>query len=228
MIACLGIDTATSRGSVALAADGIPPIIRLLEKPAGHAQDLLAAIDRLLGEAGMNLEGVRGIGVAAGPGSFTGLRVGMATAKGIAFARNIPLEGISSLEAMARAVAPRLSQPTCQLAVAIPAGRGEVYGTLFDVEGGHVRRVHPDRLWAPQAFLESLPDQSVVAGESLNAMAREIHGDRLRPAGDLPPLAGAIAAWAATALPPGGAYRPGRLVPNYVRPSDVEVARRHD
>jgi tRNA threonylcarbamoyladenosine biosynthesis protein TsaB len=222
--ACLGIETATGRGSVALARDDGEPLVRLLEEKGGHARDLVPAIETLLAEARLHTSDLRGVGVACGPGSFTGVRVGMATAKGLAYALNIAVVGLSTLEALARAAAPLAPEGAAILAPVLPAGRGEVYSALFDLKGRAVERRTRDLAWRPEVLLAELPEEAIlVDGEALTAVAG---GARERRSIESPPLAAAIALWAAATIPPGGGFRPGGLAPNYVRPSDAEAARR--
>ncbi|HZM69548.1 MAG TPA: tRNA (adenosine(37)-N6)-threonylcarbamoyltransferase complex dimerization subunit type 1 TsaB [Candidatus Cryosericum sp.] len=223
--ACLGIDTATGRGSVALARDDGEPLLRLLEEKGGHARDLVPAIESVLAEARLGTSDLRGLGVASGPGSFTGVRVGMATAKGLAYALDIAVVGLSTLEALARAAAPLAPQGSAILAPVLPAGRGEVYSALFDLRGHEVARRTQDLAWRPEVLLASLPEEAIlVDGEALTAVAG---GSRERRSIESPPLAATIALWAAATIPPGTRFRPGGLTPNYVRPSDAEAARHH-
>jgi tRNA threonylcarbamoyladenosine biosynthesis protein TsaB len=222
--ACVGIDTATGRGSVALVRDDSEPLVRLLEEKGGHARDLVPAIESLLAESRLDTSDLRGVGVASGPGSFTGVRVGMATAKGLAYALDIPVVGLSTLEALARAAAPLASGGTAVLAPVLPAGRGEIYSALFDLKGQAVERRTQDLAWRPEILLASLPEEAIlVDGEALTAA---VGGARKRRSIESPPLAATIALWAASTIPPGAGFRPGSLAPNYVRPSDAEAARR--
>ena len=224
---CLGIDTATSRGSVALAQTGEVLAAAALREPGAHAREVLKEIEGLLASRGSGPAALNGIAVAAGPGSFTGLRVGMATAKGLAYALNIPLAGISTLEAMARAA--RSGEPGGPgvLCVAIEAGRGEVYAALFRFESGTPARAWPDRSCRPADLAAALPADCMLVGDGAGAVveAGRAAGRSLRST-DCPLLAPAIALWALQALRPGETYRPGTLTPNYIRPSDAEAARR--
>jgi len=97
----LAIESSTERLSVALLRG--EEILRLHEDPGSrrHAAALLPAIDRMLVDAGIDLDGIDAIGVSIGPGSFTSLRIGLATVKGLAFGRPLPTVGVSTLEAMA-------------------------------------------------------------------------------------------------------------------------------
>src|SRR3989442_5571948 len=126
LMTVLGIDTATSRGSVALARPGeVLAAVPLLERGA-HARDLLLRIDGLLQKTGLRPSDLHGLAVTVGPGSFTGVRIGLSTAKGFAYSLGIGLAGLSTLEALARAAAPvrGAAQPPLVCAT-IEAGRRE-------------------------------------------------------------------------------------------------------
>jgi tRNA threonylcarbamoyladenosine biosynthesis protein TsaB len=221
MVLC--IDTATRRGSIALAAAG-GIIASELPEPGAHARDLLARIDTLIGQLGGGREDLAGIVVVVGPGSFTGVRVGMATAKGIGYSLDIPVVGISTLEAMAMASVPVLAPSVGQVCPAIEAGRGEVYASLFAVNGGRVERRGPDRAWKPGDLAAELPHGAVLIGDGAPLVNAAAGGGYA--AIESPALAPAMAAAASRLIPPGGRYAAGGLGPNYVRPSDAEAARR--
>ncbi|HMK37974.1 MAG TPA: tRNA (adenosine(37)-N6)-threonylcarbamoyltransferase complex dimerization subunit type 1 TsaB, partial [Bacteroidota bacterium] len=128
----LGIETATSVCAVALVRDGEVVGESLLDEGRVHAERLMGQIVAVLGPAGA--ESLGGIAVSIGPGSFTGLRIGVSVAKGIAFARGIPLAGVPTLGALAlhAAVTDRLQRGT-RLLAALDARRDEVYCQLFEV-----------------------------------------------------------------------------------------------
>jgi len=106
----LGLDTATADTAVALWAPGGPEVERRDEPPLGarpaHAGKLLLLVEEALDAAGASWDDIERIAVGVGPGSFTGLRIGIATARGLAQARNLPLIGVSSLAALAKGVRP--------------------------------------------------------------------------------------------------------------------------
>ncbi len=225
----LGIDTATSRASVALAREeGIAALLGL-DGRGRHAGDLLARIDALLAGAGLRPSDLSGIAVTVGPGSFTGVRIGMATAKGLAYSLGLPLGGMSTLEALALAVPRPKGLPAPRLCAAIEAGRGEVYAAIFRLEAAGIGRETADRSWRPSDLLQEVRGGGVVvvgdAAATLAQAAREagMHLEVIEPQ---PPLAGGLALWGCRTLRPGAAYRPGELRPNYVRPSDAETSRR--
>jgi tRNA threonylcarbamoyladenosine biosynthesis protein TsaB len=166
--------------------------------------------------------------VAIGPGSFTGLRVGMATAKGLGYALHVGVTGLSTLEALARAAARDLAVPTDVLCAVMEAGRGEVYAALFRCDGDPPSRLCPDRSLRPGDLLTELPAGTRLAGDGAvtvrdSGAAAGLHLAILEPT---PPLAPVLALHAAATVRAESGYEPGRLQPNYIRPSDAEAARR--
>jgi tRNA threonylcarbamoyladenosine biosynthesis protein TsaB len=226
-MAYLGLDTATSRGSVALVRDARIVATELLGERAWHARELFPAIERLLGGAGLTPAELRGVGVAIGPGSFTGLRIGMATAKGLGYALRIGVTGLSTLEALARAAA-RAAPPPGVVCAVLEAGRGEVYAAMFRLEGDAMSRLGADRSYRPGDLLRELSGGTRLAGDGA-ALMQEVAaaaGRRFDIVDPTPPLAPVLALHAAATIRPDAGYEPGRLRPNYIRPSDAEAARR--
>jgi tRNA threonylcarbamoyladenosine biosynthesis protein TsaB len=209
----LGIETATREGSVALAPGGG---VRLLRPGGGHAPELLAAIEGLLGEADAGPGDLAGIAVALGPGSFTGVRVGLATAKGLGYTLGIAVEGLSSLELLARAAGLPVGSIVCG---AIGAGRGEVYAARFLVTPEGVDRLDQDAAIPPARLAATLVPGTFVAGDGGPGLVAAAGADRLRTA-TVGALAPVLAGWASRTIPAGAPYRPGGPEPNYVRPSD--------
>ena len=227
-ICVLGIDTATRPGSTALAYPGVVLAQTRLDERGRHARDLLAGVGTMLAGAGVSPRDLSGIAVTVGPGSFTGVRIGMATAKGLAYSLNVGLDGLSTLEALARAVLGGGQETPQRLCAAIAAGRGEIYAALFRVEGGEPLREGPERSLRPADLLPDLLPGTIVAGDGAAAVAgaaREA-GLEIRELETETLLAGPVALWGCRTLRAGEPYRPGRLRPSYVRPSDAETARR--
>ncbi len=117
----LGIDTASAEGSVALAAEG-RTLASLPLRPGEHSSGLSVAVDELLRGVPMALHHLAGLAVSKGPGSFTGLRIGLAWAKGVAMGRDLPLVLVSAHEAAAHAHRGRAPR----IATLIPGERGQV------------------------------------------------------------------------------------------------------
>ena len=133
---CLALDTALDACSVGLAIseDGeTRQFGRSLMLGRGHAEHLMTELASLLSEAGLTYQDLTRLAVTVGPGSFTGLRVGLATARSLALALDIPLIGTSTLKALALTAEPETKKP---LAVLIDARRDQVYGQLFAMDKG--------------------------------------------------------------------------------------------
>ncbi|HSR10897.1 MAG TPA: tRNA (adenosine(37)-N6)-threonylcarbamoyltransferase complex dimerization subunit type 1 TsaB, partial [Thermodesulfobacteriota bacterium] len=133
----LALETATLAGSVALVDAGDGETGRriigenTLSNPETHSARLMPGIDRLLKEASLTIRDIGGIAVSIGPGSFTGLRIGVATAKGLAYALGIPVAGVPTLDALA-ATRPFSPDPVCPV---LDARKKEVYAALFRCNG---------------------------------------------------------------------------------------------
>ncbi len=223
----LGIDTSTASASVGLAGGaGLLAELNLCGV-AAHSSRLLGVVRGLLEAAGIGTDRIDVLAVAAGPGSFTGLRVGMATAKGIALATGGPLVGFSTLETMAITCAVGLGRPGASaVCVLLDAGRGEVYRGLYRVENGGAFPLAPEAALSPEAAVTGIPEGSLVCGEGLRSY-RERIGPRL-PAGTrlseaTPFIGGTLARRAIDAAGAWGPGPPPRLVPNYLRPADAEL-----
>jgi tRNA threonylcarbamoyladenosine biosynthesis protein TsaB len=154
----LGIDTSTSIGSVAILRDD-DVIADATGAAVHHGSDLLPMIDAACARAGIAPRELDAIAVGAGPGSFTGLRIGMATAKGIAFAAARPLWAVSSLAALAPG---RRAGLVC---AALDARRGEIYAGLY--RDGAL--VEPERVIAPGELAAWAGDHARFAGDALAA-----------------------------------------------------------
>jgi tRNA threonylcarbamoyladenosine biosynthesis protein TsaB len=220
----LALDTTTKAGSTAIVHDGIIRVERVGDPAVTYGERLPAELRAILDEAGARIEDIDLYAVAAGPGSFTGMRVGIATVQGLAMARAKRVVAVSALEALARAG----TNADRAIATWMDAQRGEVFAALYAADGR-------DLLIAPVAA-----DPSVVLDSwaATPASARAIfigdgairHGGVLRerlgarveivPAPALAGLIGQIAA-----EQPARADLPHAIVPVYVRKSDAELAR---
>jgi tRNA threonylcarbamoyladenosine biosynthesis protein TsaB len=130
----VAIETATSSGSVAVARGDRVLAEATLGEQRRHAEAVLPALESVLAEAGLERRHIEEVVVGAGPGSFTGVRVAAATAKGLAAALSVPLVAYSSLLALAAAAA-RSDRPVCAL---FDARRGEVYAGCWRISGDRI------------------------------------------------------------------------------------------
>lgn len=150
----LGFDTATPACSAALWAGGEVTACRRIEGGGRHAEALVPMLREVAAEGGIPLAAVDRFAVTIGPGSFTGIRIGLATARGLALALKRPLIGLSTLEVLAAGVP--AAERDGPILAALDAGRGRLYAQLFDRSLG--------ALSEPQALVaEALPDLVEVA-----------------------------------------------------------------
>jgi tRNA threonylcarbamoyladenosine biosynthesis protein TsaB len=218
------LDTTSRRSSAALARDGRVLLERAGDEARPQATRLPGDLQVLLAEAGVALQDIDVFAVAAGPGSFTGLRVGIATMQGLAFAANRPLLGVSALEALAR-IAHETGGGTDRLtATWIDAWRGEVYAALY--EG--TREVKAPVVARPELLLSG-PGTMRFIGDGIPPNAAGIRaalGDRATFCPDLTPLlAGAVARIASGRAAAGDRPAADAIEPVYVRRPDAELSR---
>jgi tRNA threonylcarbamoyladenosine biosynthesis protein TsaB len=156
----LGIETSTHSGSVAIIdGDTILGEIFLNVGPS-HSEKLLPMVDWLLREAGMKRNDIEGVAVSSGPGSFTSLRVGISTAKGMAFSLGIPIVGVSSLEVLSR----NLLHTPYAICTTIDARRKQVYAAFFKCIGDETIRLKEDCLISPVELLEIINEGTIFVG----------------------------------------------------------------
>jgi len=211
----LGFDTATSTVGIAIADDDRMLCAR--HASSGRGADLLVHVDELCRAAGIAPAALDAIAVGAGPGSFTGLRIGMATAKGIAFAANRPLWAVSSLAALADDAARELGEPRA-ICAALDARRGEVFAGLFREGIALVSEcvLAPGELapWAAQVAVDvAFAGDAIDAHPALAALADRWLAART-PSGRA--VVGLALAGPRVDITLGGA-------PTYIRPSEAEV-----
>jgi tRNA threonylcarbamoyladenosine biosynthesis protein TsaB len=215
----LAISTSTPHGSVALLdADALP--VRELASAsyddlAGHAERLFSLIDQVLQEGGVERSALGAIACDIGPGSFTGVRVAVASAKGAAVALGIPVLGVTSLEALsARAFAEGRARPGDLVAAAVDAKKGEVFLAILEASLEFVLPpCHVPRAAVAEVLAKAAGGRTLV-----------LVGEPPLPEGPPPELP--EAAWigrvAAARLISGGGVDPAALEPLYVRPPDAK------
>ena len=209
----LGIETAGPVAGVALLQAGQAPRVRTFEARRTLGAELAPAIQALLEEAGAVEQGPDLIAVDVGPGSYTGLRIGIAAAKGLAFAWRRPVVGISATVAL-RTWAPKDVPVVC----ALDASRGEVYAQLFPTQGNA-----PDpEVGAPDELSEAYANAWVV-GDAAELLVGHVPGARLlEPAIEWPtPLR--IAELGAERYAQGGRDDSLALIPTYFRSTTAKA-----
>lgn len=224
----LAIETSTPHGSVALLSG--ETILAKTLLPAGRqaSETILAAVDALFRDTGSESSGVSHVAVSAGPGSFTGLRVGMAVAKGFCFGLGAGIVPVPTLHALALRF-PFSGGTVCPV---LDAKKNEVYAALFRWEKDGPSRLLPDMAVAPEALTGRVGCGTVLfCGDgafSFRAFFRERLGESavFPPAGEGRPDASAVGLLAARIVRGGAATDARTLVPAYLRSSEAELKRR--
>jgi tRNA threonylcarbamoyladenosine biosynthesis protein TsaB len=162
----LGIDSATGIASVAVIEDATV-LAETRSETAGHRADLLVLVDAVCTGAGITARDLDGIAIGAGPGSFTGLRIGMATAKGIGFAAQRPLWAVSSLAALAHAELE--TDPSGVVVAVIDARRGEVYAGAYHAVDGAITLIGEERVLPPSELVAFAPAGARFTGDAAAA-----------------------------------------------------------
>ena len=236
----LGIDTATATASVALVEEGrvIAEEVRSAPRQSGphpsggrgnHAEILLPLIGMVLAKAGVLLPEISAFAVSIGPGSFTGLRIGLSTVKGLAYGWEVPVVGVPTL----LAVAARVTGWDGLVCPLLDARKKEVYAALFRKEAETLERLSEDLVCAPEKVLcqlESLADGApcLFVGEGAKvyeSLIATFLGDRgFSTLGEsYPSVAYAVARLGEEKLSRQEFDSPGSLVPLYLRPSEAEL-----
>lgn len=231
----LALETATRSGSVAL-LDGE----RLVERPVDlRGAGAVAALERLLEETGTRPGAIEVVAVSVGPGSFTGIRIGVAAAQGFSVATGAGVVPVGTLDGLAwSALGTEWGVAGTRLLASVDARRGEVYASLYRAAAGGSS---PERLWGPEPvscdalarkFAELLPaegteEPGVLVGDGAALLAP------LFPAGAgwaapsrlSAAHASSVARAAVARAAVGGILRPEQLEPVYLRKSDAEIRR---
>lgn len=230
----LAIEGATPAASVALVEAGIIKGELFNQQGTGHARTLMGMVDHLLAMTETNLQDLQVVGVTIGPGSFTGLRIGLATAQGLAMALSLPLIGISTLEVLA---AP-LAMVTALVIPVLNARKGEVYTAIYSggMDGaqliGNEMAITPERLTVKiRAAMEVTGHQMVIITgdgfEPYSEIWESQLGDCLLPVPSYHsrPRAAVLGCLAEGQWQQGKAISPLEIKPSYLRLSEAESRR---
>ena len=224
----LAFETSAKAGSVALLEDGQLLAESYQNTGLTHSQTVMPMAESLIKSCGYTPQDIGAVAVAAGPGSFTGVRIGVAAAKGFAWGGEIPCYGVSTLEAMAL----HLGIHDGIICPVMDARRSQVYNALFRAEHGKLTRLQPDRAIALTDLAEELKTVSqpvflvgdgsilcynTISGQVPNLVLPQPHRMHQRAAG----VALAAQAMIAAGISGDGAA----LAPNYLRLSQAERER---
>jgi tRNA threonylcarbamoyladenosine biosynthesis protein TsaB len=186
---------------------------------ATHSGRVMTAVDRLLDDAGWRPSDLEGLAVAVGPGSFTGLRIGISTVQGLAMALGLPVAPVPTLDALA-ATLPFASLPVCPV---LDARKGEVYASLYRWDGHAMRREWDYLAVSPGEVAERLTEPVIVLGDGAGAIDSPF-ACPAPPARRLPSPA-CVAQLGHALLVAGVSVAPDGLGPIYLRPSEAELKR---
>ncbi len=218
----LSLETAAGCGSVALTRGGVRNGSLIAEAAVhaetSHSRQLLGSVAWVMQAAGVRWSDLDAVAVSIGPGSFTGLRIGLAAAKGIVFAAGKPLIAVPTLDAVA------LSYPLldCPLWCVMDARKQEVYAACYGANG----QLSPAETIRPELLVAKIRPPAVLAGPGLTAyhqLFAHLDGIQLIPPALSSLNAAKIGLLAAERLARGELADPALTVPLYVRPSEAEV-----
>ena len=222
----LALETSTLAGSAALLEGGRIVGESLLDVALTHSERLMAMVDRLIQDCGWQATDLEALAVSTGPGSFTGLRVGVATAKGLALALGLPVAPVPTLDALAWNL-PFADALVCPL---LDARKGEVYLALYRWSGDRMDRRSEYLALSPRGAAARLTSPAIVLGDGVAACLPFLSdlgaGLRVAPASHSVPRAAVVGQLGGAMLKSGQAVTADALAPLYLRPSEAELAAR--
>lgn len=221
----LGIDTSTSCGSVGLVEDGEVISDFVLRIPVTHSERLLRAIEFVLRETRSPIQEIDGWAISLGPGSFTGLRIGVGTVKGLALSTGKPVVGVPSLDVLASQI-PFTSYLICPI---LDARKKEVYTAFYRYEeNGSLKRESDYQALQPEHLAKKINERTIFIGDGVKT-----YGEFLRRAlplfAILPsipfhfPHGAMVATLGAQLLQKGETLNLSAFTPLYLRPSEAEI-----
>lgn len=169
----LGIDTATDICGVALTEDKTLITEFRSNIKRAHAEKIIYAIDRVLGDVNLKINEINGIAISIGPGSFTGLRIGLAAVKGLVLATNLPVVAVPSLDALAWQ-AFFWGEQICPL---VKAQADEAYAALYHFENGQLIKDSDDQLVTLDALHDLIKQKTLIINVGMKNLLNFIKGD---------------------------------------------------
>ncbi len=219
------METATIAGSVAIVDDdkGLIGEVKVDVKIA-HSERLMPSVQWLLKASSITIKEIDAFAVSIGPGSFTGLRIGLSTAKGFAYSTGRPIVPVPTLDAFARTL-PFCSHMICPM---LDARKNEIYVGLYKWEDNVCKKLMPETALNPEEFLKRINEPVVFIGDGAETYKKLIM-DTLRtyaiiaPASRMSPSASTVAELAVEKLKQGITTDPVKLTPFYIRKSEAEI-----
>ena len=223
----LGIDTSTIASSVCLGTEAGALASASLAAGQSHAEFLGPAMEFCLEQAGIDMSQVAGIAVGLGPGLYTGMRVGLATAQGLAHALGLPCVGYASLDLLAFEV--RWLRHDRVICPVLDARRGELFWAMYKPSQGGVQRVSEFRVGPPERLageLEALVDDPLCVGDGAvkHRLMLEATGAAVGSVGTAHPDARSLVELALPRFLREETQRPEELHPIYLRSADARIS----
>ncbi len=223
----LAVETATGCGSVSLTQGAIDDgriLGEYTNRPdITHSRRLLGSIDQLLENAGISWDDIDGLAISLGPGSFTGLRIGMAAVKGIAMATGLPLVGVPTLDGLAVQCC-GLDKPVCCL---LDARKKQVYGAFYTFGADHFSiRTSDFFVLSPEELLTRINEPTLLAGPGIleyRELFLSAGNVDILPGTLAQPRASAVGFLGAKLLGENNTVDPATVAPLYVRASEAEL-----
>jgi len=221
----LGIETSTKTGSVAIVNEVGVIAQYSLNIEITHSERLVSTVDRVLNDAGMTISQVDGFAIASGPGSFTGLRIGVSTVKGFVLATGKPVAAVPTLKALAWNL-PYAAFPICPL---LDARKSEVYAALYSFEGSALVQKLSERVIGLNQLAEQMCGKTIFTGEAAYLFQMEIvrlfgSAALFAPRSAVIPSAAAVAEIGLDMIKKGTQSNPDDLTPLYIRRPEAEIA----
>jgi tRNA threonylcarbamoyladenosine biosynthesis protein TsaB len=220
----LAIETSTGCGSIALTRGERLLAEATAQPEVTHSRRLLGTVSWLMQAAGVVWSDLDGIAVSLGPGSFTGLRIGMAAAKGLAMACGVPLLGVETLDALALSCSGAGEERICPV---LDARKQEVYAAMYQSgQNGYPLRLTNDLALRPEILVDMIDRPTVLAGPAVavyGELFKENRFIRIIPAPLAHPRALYVGLLACRQLAAGRKMDPVTAAPKYVRASEAEI-----
>jgi len=218
----LGFDTSTTMCSVGVLRDGKPVASDFLDSSESHSITLMPMIDGVLAQCGLEKTQLGCIAVGNGPGSFTGIRIAVSTAKTIAYALQIPCAAISTLDAMANCITGNLVCPV------INARKNQVYWRLYEQTGKTLNPTTEIMLTNVKKLFEVCSADTIFCGDGMSVyldFMKQNYGEKLKviPPDTFHRLGTSLAELAFIRLQQGSQMDPMETTPIYIRKPDAEI-----
>ena len=221
----LGIETSTKTGSVAIVSEDVIIAQYSLNIEVTHSERLMSTVDRVLTDTGFQIADMDGYAVAIGPGSFTGLRIGLAAVKGLALVTGKPVAAVPTLKALAWNLS-YAAYPVCPM---LDARKNEVYAATYRFEGSTLVYGMAEAVISLSRLSERISEKTIFTGEASRLFRTdimELFGDRalFAPISAILPSAAAVAEIGLDMIKSGNQADPDTLTPMYIRRPEAEVA----